>query len=115
MSRRKRKQSRPTAASAAQPNKSAAPSGATAGHAAVQPGVAAAGRRSINRWQVAEVVGRNLLALAALMAFGAFLGALGAGLVIVLYTALMIYTDLYPERFLRWFDGLGSGRAGDGP
>jgi hypothetical protein len=58
------------------------------------------------------VFGRWLLALAALMAFGAFLGAVGAGLVIILYTALMIYTDLYPERFLRWFDGLGS-RQGD--
>ena len=44
---------------------------------------------------------------------GAFLGALGAGLVIALYTALMIYTDLYPERFLRWFDGLGSSRGDD--
>ena len=50
------------------------------------------------------VFGRWLLALAALMAFGAFLGGLGAGLVIVLYTALMIYTDLYPERFLRWLE-----------
>lgn len=59
------------------------------------------------------VFGRWLLALAALMAFGAFLGAVGAGLVIILYTGLMIYTDLYPERFLRWFDSLGSSRGDD--
>lgn len=134
MSRRKRKPSRPKDASAAPSNSAAATDDATAQPGAAATGsrainrwqVAEAAARNLlalvgtMRWSLplmdteqgsrlmrAEftlVFGRWLLALAALMAFGAFLGGLGAGLVIVLYTALMIYTDLYPERFLRWLE-----------
>lgn len=55
------------------------------------------------------VFGRWALVVAAVMAFGAFLGPVGAALVIVLYMALLVYTELYPERFLRWFEGRGHG------
>jgi hypothetical protein len=69
------------------------------------------GRRA--RAEFGLVFGRWALVVAAMMAFGAFLGAVGAVLVIILYMALLVYTELYPERFLRWFEGLG--QSEDGP
>lgn len=61
------------------------------------------GRRRL-RAEFALVFGRWALIIMASYMVAIYAGRLGAVLVVMLYTVLVIYTELYPARFLGWFN-----------